>query len=49
MNSANKNSITFLFIQPAKSKYCAYIDEFNRTEGHGWLDVRKFKGISRAQ
>ncbi len=44
-----KNQITLLYIQPGKPTQNAYIERFNRTARHEWLDLYLFKSIEQAQ
>lgn len=46
---ANKHKITLLYIQPGKPTQNAYIERFNRTARHEWLDLHLFKNIEHAQ
>ena len=46
---ANKNKITLLYIQPGKPTQNAYIERFNRTARHEWLDMHLFNSIEHAQ
>ena len=46
---ANKNQITLLYIQPGKPTQNAYIERFNRTARHEWLELHLFKSIEHAQ
>ena len=46
---ANKNQITLLYIQPGKPTQNAYIERFNRTARHEWLDMHLFHSIEQAQ
>ena len=46
---ANKQQITLLYIQPGKPTQNAYIERFNRTARHEWLDLHLFKSIEHAQ
>jgi len=49
MNWANKHQITLLYIQPGKPTQNAYIERFNRTARHEWLDLHVFDSIEHAQ
>jgi len=44
-----ENKITLLYIQPGKPTQNAYIERFNRTARHEWLDLHLFKSIEHAQ
>jgi len=46
---ATKHQITLLFIQPGKPNQNAYIERFNRTVRHEWLDMHSFESIKHAQ
>ena len=46
---ANQHKITLLYIQPGKPTQNAYIERFNRTARHEWLDMHAFKSIVQAQ
>ncbi len=46
---ANKQQITLLYIQPGKPTQNAYIERFNRTVRHEWLDLHLFESIEQAQ
>lgn len=46
---ANQNKITLLYIQPGKPTQNAYIERFNRTVRHEWLDLHTFNSIGHAQ
>ena len=46
---ANDQQITLLYIQPGKPTQNAYIERFNRTARHEWLDLHQFESISHAQ
>ena len=46
---ANKQQITLLYIQPGKPTQNAYVERFNRTVRHEWLDLHLFESIEHAQ
>lgn len=46
---ANRHRITLLYIQPGKPTQNAYIERFNRTARHEWLDMHQFESIAHAQ
>ena len=46
---ANDKRITLLYIQPGKPTQNAYIERFNRTVRHEWLDLHVFESIGHAQ
>ena len=46
---ANAQSITLLYIQPGKPTQNAYIERFNRTARHEWLDMHLFASVEQAQ
>jgi putative transposase len=46
---ANAYRITLLYIQPGKPTQNAYIERFNRTVRHEWLDLHVFDSIEQAQ
>ncbi|EAQ97039.1 Transposase [Congregibacter litoralis KT71] len=46
---ANKRQITLMYIQPGKPTQNAYIERFNRTVRHEWLDMHLFESIEQAQ
>lgn len=46
---ASRYQITLLYIQPGKPTQNAYIERFNRTARHGWLDMHQFDSIAHAQ
>lgn len=48
-NWANKQKITLIYIQPGKPTQNAYIERFNRTVRHEWLDLYAFESIAQAQ
>ena len=46
---ANEQQITLLYIQPGKPTQNAYIERFNRTARHEWLDLHHFESVAHAQ
>jgi len=46
---ANTNQITLLYIQPGKPTQNAYIERFNRTVRHEWLNMHMFDSVEHAQ
>jgi len=44
-----KHQITLLYIQPGKPTQNAYIERFNRTARHEWLNLYLFESIEQAQ
>jgi len=46
---ANKHQITMLYIQPSMPTQNAYVERFNRTARHEWLDMHSFNSIEHAQ
>ena len=46
---ANQNKVTLLYIQPGKPTQNAYVERFNRTARHEWLDMHHFDSIEQAQ
>lgn len=46
---ANNQQITLLYIQPGKPNQNAYIERFNRTARHEWLDLHLFHSVEQAQ
>ena len=46
---ANDKRITLLYIQLGKPTQNAYIESFNRTARHEWLDLHLFHSVSHAQ
>ena len=49
VNWANEHQITLMYIQPGKPTQNAYIERFNRTVRHEWLDMNLFESIEHAQ
>ena len=48
-NWTNQQQINLLYIQPGKPTQNAYIERFNRTARHEWLDLHLFESIKQAQ
>ena len=46
---ANDKRITLMYIQPGKPTQNAYIERFNRTVRHEWLDLHVFDSVEQAQ
>jgi len=46
---ANEQKITLIYIQPGKPAQNAYIERFNRTARHEWLDMQVFDTVEQAQ
>jgi putative transposase len=46
---AIKQNITLMYIQPGKPTQNAYIERFNRTARHEWLDMHEFENVAHAQ
>ncbi|GAA6139741.1 hypothetical protein NBRC116583_34880 [Arenicella sp. 4NH20-0111] len=46
---ANKHRIALLYIQPGMPTQNAYVERFNRTVRHKWLDMHSFNSIEQAQ
>lgn len=49
VNWANGQGITLIYIQPGKPTQNAYIERFNRTERHEWLDLHVFDSLEQAR
>ena len=49
INWANEHQITMLYIQPGKPTQNAYVERFNRTARHEWLDLHLFESVDHAQ
>lgn len=49
INWANQHKITLLYIQPGKPTQNAYVERFNRTARHEWLDMHHFDSVEQAQ
>jgi len=46
---ANEKRITLMYIQPGKPTQNAYVERFNRTVRHEWLDLHVFYSVDQAQ
>jgi len=46
---ATEQQITLLYIQPGKPTQNAYVERFNRTVRHEWLDLHEFDSVEQAQ
>jgi putative transposase len=46
---ANSQQITLLYIQPGKPTQNAYVERFNRTARHEWLNMHIFESVEHAQ
>lgn len=46
---ANDKRITLIYTQPGKPTQNAYIERFNRTARHEWLDLHLFESVEHAQ
>jgi putative transposase len=46
---AKKNSIKLEYLEPGKPTQNAYVERFNRTVRHEWLDLFHFESIEHAQ
>ena len=46
---ANNHHITLLYIQPGKPTQNAYVERFNRTVRHEWLNMHMFESVAQAQ
>lgn len=46
---ANQRRITLMYILPGKPTQNAYIERFNRTVRHEWLDLHMFDSVEQAQ
>ena len=44
-----EQQITLLYIQPGEPTQSAYIERFNRTVSHEWLDLHDFNSVEQAQ
>ncbi|KTD49120.1 ISxcC1 transposase [Legionella rubrilucens] len=47
--SANKNQIQLVFIQPGKPQQNAYLERYNRTVRYDWLSQHLFESIAEVQ
>ena len=45
---ANERRITMIYIQPGKPTQNAYVERFNRTARHEWLDLHELNSIAHA-
>ena len=46
---ANQQHITLMYIQPGKPTQNAYVERFNKTVRHEWLNLHDFDSIEQAQ
>jgi putative transposase len=46
---AQKQNITLVFIQPGNPQQNAYVERYNRTVRHEWLEMHEFYSIEHAQ
>lgn len=46
---ANQRQITIIYIQPGKPTQNAYVERFNRTVRHEWLEMHMFDSVEHAQ
>ena len=49
VNWTKERQITLLYIQPGKPNQNAYVERYNRTVRHEWLDMHAFESIEQAQ
>lgn len=49
MNWAERQGITLTYIQPGKPQQNAYVERYNRTVRHEWLDLYIFETIEEVQ
>lgn len=49
MGWAENRGITLAYIQPGKPQQNAYVERYNRTVRHEWLDLYIFESIEEAQ
>ncbi|MCK4946049.1 MAG: transposase family protein [Alphaproteobacteria bacterium] len=48
-NWAGKHGFALHFIQPEKPQQNAYVERYNRTVRHKWLEMHEFNTIEHAQ
>lgn len=46
---ATRRQITLMYIQPGKPTQNAYVERYNRTVRHEWLDMHVFESVDHAQ
>jgi putative transposase len=46
---ANKHTIQLDYIQPGNPQKNAYVERYNRTVRHEWLEINEFSTIEEAQ
>jgi len=46
---SQEHQVTILYIQPGKPTQNAYVERFNRTARHEWLDLHVFNSVEQAQ
>jgi len=49
VNWAEKRGIDLIHIQPGKPTRNAFVERFNRTVRHEWLDLVNFESVQQAQ
>jgi len=49
VTGANQHQIRLLYIQPGKPTQNAYVERFNHTARHEWLDLHDFDRVEQAQ
>ncbi len=49
MEWAEKNSVALTYIQPGKPQQNAYVERYNRTVRHEWLDLYIFDSLEEVQ
>jgi putative transposase len=49
VDRANNKKITLMYIQPGKPTQNAYIERYNRTVRHEWLDMHAFESVDQTQ